>query len=219
MAIQELIAASLRPSGYEVTRASDAGTALERIREALPDLVLLDWMLPGMSGIQMLHHLRADQRTRTLPVILLTARGEEVDKVAGFAAGTDDYLAKPFSARELRARITAVLRRCAPEKTSETVAFGGLELDPETRRVSAGDEAIPLGPSEFRLLHFFMTHPERAYQRAQLLDQVWGDHIYIEERTVDVHIRRLRSALAATGHEHLIQTVRGVGYRCSVRPE
>ncbi|MBD5801388.1 Phosphate regulon transcriptional regulatory protein PhoB [Azoarcus sp. Aa7] len=217
-AIQELIAANLGRAGHHVVRAGDAETAQRIVREALPDLVLLDWMLPGMSGIELARRLRADERTRTIPIIMLTARGEEQDKVAGLEMGADDYITKPFSPRELVARIKAVLRRRAPQATEDPVVLGGLSLDPATHRVAAGERPVTLGPTEFRLLHFLMTHPERVHSRAQLLDQVWGDHVFVEERTVDVHVRRLRAALEPVGHDGLIQTVRGSGYRLSAQP-
>ncbi|NMF89679.1 phosphate regulon transcriptional regulator PhoB [Aromatoleum petrolei] len=217
-AIQELIAANLGRAGHHVVRAGDAETAQRIVRDALPDLVLLDWMLPGMSGIELARRLRADERTRAIPIIMLTARGEEQDKVAGLEMGADDYITKPFSPRELVARIKAVLRRRAPQATEDPVALGGLCLDPATHRVSAGERPVALGPTEFRLLHFLMTHPERVHSRAQLLDQVWGDHVFVEERTVDVHVRRLRAALEPVGQDGLIQTVRGSGYRLSAQP-
>ncbi|MCK0510067.1 phosphate regulon transcriptional regulator PhoB [Aromatoleum buckelii] len=219
LAIQELIAASLSRAGHRVVRASDAEEAAQRLRDALPDLVLLDWMLPGMTGIEFARRLRADERTREIPIIMLTARGEEQDKVAGLESGADDYITKPFSPRELAARITAVLRRRAPQTTEDAVEAGGLRLDPATHRVGCGDRPVALGPTEFRLLHFFMTHPERVHSRAQLLDKVWGDHVFVEDRTVDVHVRRLRAALEPSGHDQLIQTVRGSGYRFSLRVE
>jgi len=218
-AIQELIAANLLHAGHHVLRANDAEEAALLVRDTLPDVVLLDWMLPGMPGLQFARRLRADERTRDLPIIMLTARSEEHDKIAGLEAGADDYLTKPFSPRELLARIKAVLRRRAPQMTEDAVEIEGLRLDPVTHRVSGDGKAIDLGPTEFRLLHFFMTHAERVHSRTQLLDQVWGDHVFVEERTVDVHIRRLRSALEATGHDRLIQTVRGSGYRCSAQVE
>lgn len=218
-AIQELIAASLQLAGHQVLRADDAEAACALVREAIPDAILLDWMLPGMSGVQLARRLRADERTRDVPIILLTARSEESDKVAGLEAGADDYVTKPFSPRELMARIKAVLRRRAPQMTEDAVEVEGLRLDPVTHRVTAAGQALSLGPTEFRLLHFFMTHPERVHSRTQLLDQVWGDHVFVEERTVDVHIRRLRSVLEKTGHQWLIQTVRGSGYRFSTQPE
>ncbi len=216
-AIQELIAVNLIRAGHHVIRVSDVEAAKIVVREALPDLVLLDWMLPGVSGIEFARRLRADERTRAIPIIMLTARGEEADRVAGLETGADDYITKPFSPRELVARIKAVLRRRAPQVTEDAVDAGGLHLDPATHRVSVGAQPIALGPTEFRLLHFFMTHPERVHSRTQLLDQVWGDHVFVEERTVDVHIRRLRAALEPSGHAALIQTVRGSGYRFSVQ--
>jgi two-component system phosphate regulon response regulator PhoB len=216
-AIQELIAANLGRAGHHVIRAADAESAQRIVHAALPDLVLLDWMLPGLSGIEFARRLRAEERTRTIPIIMLTARGDEQDKVAGLETGADDYITKPFSPRELVARIKAVLRRRAPQVTEDPVERGGLRLDPSTHRVGTGDRPIPLGPTEFRLLHFLMTHPERVHSRSQLLDQVWGDHVFVEERTVDVHVRRLRAALEASGHDQLIQTVRGSGYRFSAQ--
>lgn len=218
-AIQELIAANLARAGHHVVRAADAEAATRIVREALPDLVLLDWMLPGASGIEFARRLRAEERTRNIPIIMLTARGEEQDKVVGLETGADDYVTKPFSPRELVARIKAVLRRRAPQATEDAVELGGLRLDPVTHRVSADDQTLALGPTEFRLLHFLMTHPERVHSRAQLLDQVWGDHVFVEERTVDVHIRRLRCALEPGGHDALIQTVRGSGYRLSTQAQ
>ena len=215
-AIQELIAANLTRAGHHVLRAGDAETGQRIVRDALPDLILLDWMLPGMSGVEFAKRLRSEERTRSIPLIMLTARGEEQDKVAGLEAGADDYVTKPFSPRELVARIKAVLRRRAPETTEDAVEIGGLRLDPATHRLAADGQPVNLGPTEFRLLHFLMTHPERVHSRAQLLDQVWGDHVFVEERTVDVHIRRLRCALEPSLHDALIQTVRGSGYRFSV---
>ena len=183
----------------------------------MPDLILLDWMLPNTSGVILAKQLRSDARTRDIPIIMLTARGEERDKVLGLESGADDYITKPFSPRELMARIRAVLRRNAPQIPDEVVAAGGLELLPASHRVAAGGAAIELGPTEFRLLHFFMTHAERVYSRTQLLDQVWGTQVFVEERTVDVHIRRLRAALEPAETDSLIQTVRGSGYRFSVK--
>jgi two-component system phosphate regulon response regulator PhoB len=217
-AIQELISATLLHAGHQPMCAFSAEEAAAIINSTLPDVVLIDWMLPGMSGIQYARKLRGEERTRSLPVILLTARGEEQDKVTGLEAGADDYLTKPFSPRELVARIKAVLRRRAPEMTDDRVEAEGLCIDPSTHRVNVAGRSLDLGPTEFRLLHFFMTHTERVFSRAQLLDQVWGDHVFVEERTVDVHIRRLRMALEATGHDRLIQTVRGSGYRFSTDP-
>jgi two-component system phosphate regulon response regulator PhoB len=218
-AIQELIAANLQHAGHRVLRAYDAEEAIRLVRETLPDIVLLDWMLPGMSGIQFARRLRGEERTRDLPIIMLTARSEEHDKIAGLDAGADDYLTKPFSPRELLARIKAVLRRRAPQMTEDSVDIDGLRLDPVTHRVSGDGKPIELGPTEFRLLHFFMTHAERVHSRTQLLDQVWGDHVFVEERTVDVHIRRLRASLELSGHDRLVQTVRGSGYRLSALAE
>jgi two-component system phosphate regulon response regulator PhoB len=212
-AIQELLALNLEHAGHHVLRAKDAEQAGELVRHALPDLILLDWMLPGQSGASFARALRQDERTKQVPIIMLTARGQEQDKVAGLDAGADDYVTKPFSPRELLARIKAVLRRRAPELTDEPIEISGLRLDPATHRVSAGGTQLDLGPTEFRLLHFLMAHPERVHSRTHLLDQVWGDHVFVEERTVDVHIRRLRKALEPTGHDRLIETVRGSGYR------
>ncbi|MDP2811202.1 MAG: phosphate regulon transcriptional regulator PhoB [Rhodocyclaceae bacterium] len=215
-AIQALIAANLKRAGHAVTPALDAETALARINEALPDLILLDWMLPGMSGLELARRLRAEARTRGVPIIMLTARGDERDKIQGLETGADDYVTKPFSPRELLARIQAVLRRQKPQAAEAVVEAGGLRLDPATHRVTADGQAVNLGPTEFRLLHFLMTHPERVHSRAQVLDQVWGDHVFVEERTVDVHIRRLRGALEPVRLDTLVQTVRGSGYRFSV---
>ncbi len=217
-AIQELIFAALQHAGHRVMRAYSAEEAVPLVNGTLPDVVLLDWMLPGMSGIQFARRLRGEERTRDLPIIMLTARGEEQDKVAGLDAGADDYLTKPFSPRELVARIKAVLRRRAPQMTEDCVEVEGLRVDPVTHRVTGNGRQLDLGPTEFRLLHFFMTHQERVFNRTMLLDQVWGDHVFVEERTVDVHIRRLRAVLESTGHDRLIQTVRGSGYRFSALP-
>ncbi len=214
-AIQELLAFNVTQCGYRAIQAHDADSALALINRALPDLILLDWMLPGISGVELARRLRADQRTNNIPIIMLTARTDERDKVLGLESGADDYITKPFSPRELMARIRAVLRRRAPQMSDEIVRVEGLELSPVTHRVSANGKNIDLGPTEFRLLHFFMTHVERVYSRAQLLDQVWGDHVFVEERTVDVHIRRLRQALEPSGQDSLVQTVRGSGYRFS----
>jgi two-component system phosphate regulon response regulator PhoB len=214
-AIQALIATNLRRHGHVVVAAMDAEAALRQINEALPDLILLDWMLPGMSGLDFARRLRGDARTKSVPIIMLTARGEERDKVTGLETGADDYITKPFSPRELMARIQAVLRRGRPQATEDAVEAGGLKLDPASHRVFAAGAQVNLGPTEFRLLHFLMTHSERVHSRDQLLDQVWGDHVFVEERTVDVHIRRLRAALEASGLDRLVQTVRGSGYRFS----
>ena len=216
-AIAELIAINLRHAGHDVTVAPTAEAARHEIDAKLPDLVVLDWMLPGQSGLALARQWRADARTRELPIILLTARSEESDKVAGLDAGADDYLTKPFSTNELMARIRAVLRRRAPEALDDVVDVAGLRIDPSTRRINRqvnGREVdLKMGPTEFRLLHFFMTHPERVHSRAQLLDKVWGDHVFIEERTVDVHVKRLREALAPAQAAGMIETVRGAGYR------
>jgi len=214
-AIQELIAYNLKQAGHQPLRADNAEQALHLVANALPDLVLLDWMLPGLSGIEFARRLRADKRTRAIPIIMLTARTDEQDKLQGLETGADDYITKPFSPRELNARIKAVLRRRAPEMTDDMVQLGGLKLDPASHRVTGNGEPVDLGPTEFRLLHFLMTHAERVHSRTQLLDQVWGDHVFVEERTVDVHIRRLRKALEPTQLDGLVQTVRGTGYRFS----
>jgi two-component system phosphate regulon response regulator PhoB len=214
-AIQTLIAVNLKRAGHDVVGALDAESAQHQINAALPDLIPLDWMLPGMSGLELARRLRGDARTRNVPIIMLTARSDERDKVQGLENGADDYVTKPFSPRELLARIQAVLRRRVPEATEDAVEIGGLRVDPVSHRVSANGQPINIGPTEFRLLHFLITHPERVHSRGQLLDQVWGDHVFVEERTVDVHVRRLRAALEPTGLERLIQTVRGSGYRLS----
>jgi len=211
--IHELISINLGMAGYEVIVAESAEQALSLIRNELPDLALLDWMLPGASGIDLARQLRSEPRTRELPIIMLTARGEEQDKLRGLETGADDYITKPFSVRELEARIKAVLRRRAPALTSDAIEYHSLRLDPASHRITGHGKSLPMGPTEFRLLHFFMTHLERVYSRTQLLDFVWGDHVFIEERTIDVHIRRLRAALEPSGHHTLIQTVRGSGYR------
>ena len=212
-AIQELIAVNLEHAGHRVQRAHSAAEADALIREIRPDLILLDWMLPDVAGTVLARKLRADARSKDIPIIMLTARAQEQDKIEGLDAGADDYITKPFSPKELMARIKAVLRRRAPQLTDDLIEVGGLELDPAAHRVSCAGRELRLGPTEFKLLHFFMTHPERVYSRMQLLDQVWGDHVFVEERTVDVHIRRLRQALESTGHDRLIETVRGAGYR------
>ena len=218
-AIQQMIALTIIQAGYKPVYARDAEEAMIQINEALPDLILLDWMLPKMSGIEFARMLRRNSRTQRIPIIMLTARTDENDKVSGLEIGADDYVTKPFSPRELIARIKAVLRRRAPEALDETVAVDGLVFDPVNHRVTAGDNEVTLGPTEYRLLHFLMTHADRVYSRAQLLDRVWGDHVFVEERTVDVHIRRLRKALEAVGKETLIQTVRGAGYRFSAHAD
>ncbi|MEY3543426.1 MAG: phosphate regulon two-component response regulator [Pseudomonadota bacterium] len=218
-AIAELLSVNLGFAGHKVLVAENAEIAQSIVEGQLPDLILLDWMLPGMSGVRYARKLRTDERTKEIPIIMLTARTDEGDKVEGLETGADDYITKPFSPKELMARIKAVMRRRAPQLTNDTVEIGGLRLDPATHRlwgtVDGQAVALDLGPTEFRLLHFFMTHAERVHSRAQLLDQVWGDHVFVEERTVDVHIRRLRKALEPTGHDRLIETVRGSGYRFS----
>ena len=216
-AIQELIAVNLEHAGYRTMQAKSAEQAASLMRQTLPDLILLDWMLPGQSGVSLAKSLRQDERTRQVPIIMLTARSEEDAKITGLEAGADDYVTKPFSPRELLARIRAVLRRRSPQLTDETIEIGGLRLEPATHRVSANDTPIELGPTEFRLLHFLTTHPEVVHSRARLLDRVWGDHVFVEERTVDVHIRRLRQALEPGGLDNLIETVRGAGYRIARR--
>jgi two-component system phosphate regulon response regulator PhoB len=212
-AIRELIAVNVRHAGYTPVMAADGAAARRQIDATLPDLILLDWMLPDQSGIELAKKLRVDPRTRDLPIILLTARSEESDKLQGFESGADDYVTKPFSPRELLARVRALLRRSVPEASQDPVEIGGLRLEPDTFRVSASGQSLKLGPTEFRLLHYMMRYPDRVLSRGKLLDGVWGDHVFIEERTVDVHIRRLRLALQPSGHERLIETVRGGGYR------
>jgi two-component system phosphate regulon response regulator PhoB len=212
-AIAELVAINLRHAGFEVVIAETADGAQVEVDRVLPDLVVLDWMLPGHTGLALAKRWRAEARTRELPIIMLTARSDEADKLSGLDAGADDYLTKPFSTKELLARIRAVLRRKAPEALDSAVEVAGLRLDPATRRVTRGEREVKIGPTEFRLLHFFMTHTERVHSRTQLLDRVWGDHVFIEERTVDVHVKRLREALAPVNCSQLIETVRGAGYR------
>ncbi len=211
--IQELIAVGLRRHGHEVRRAASAEEADAAIARELPDVVLLDWMLPGESGPALARRLRKAPRTREVPIIMLTARAGEDDKIAGLESGVDDYVTKPFSPRELEARIQAVLRRRRPQVSKEAIEIEGLVLNPATHTVTGNERALKMGPTEFELLHFFMTHPDRVYNRAQILDQVWGDHVFLEDRTVDVHIRRLREALEPSGHDRLVETVRGAGYR------
>ncbi len=215
-AIRDMVAFALRKAGMEAVHATDARSAQTLIGDQIPDLILLDWMLPGMSGIDLARRLRRDELTRDIPIIMLTARGEETDRVNGLEAGVDDYVVKPFSARELVARIRAVMRRAHGEDVEGVIEVGGLRIDSAAHRVHAGEQIVPIGPTEYRLLHFFMTHPERVYSRSQLLDHVWGGGVYVEERTVDVHIRRLRMTLAPHEKDALVQTVRGAGYRFSV---
>jgi two-component system phosphate regulon response regulator PhoB len=216
-AIQELLAINLAQAGHNPIRAMSVEQAQLLMRETQPDLILLDWMLPGMSGIEFARRLKADEYCKGIPIIMLTARVEEIDKIRGLEIGADDYVTKPFSPRELNARIKAVLRRRAPQMTDDPIEAGGLRLDPITHRVTGNGTAIDLGPTEFRLLHYLMSNPERVHSRSQVLDRVWGDRVFVEDRTVDVHIRRLRQALTASGHEDMIQTVRGVGYRFSAK--
>ncbi len=214
-AILDLLEFTLAPKGYHIKRAMDATTALEIVRDALPDLMILDWMLPGESGVQLARTLRSDQRTKGMPIIMLTARAEEADKISGLDAGADDYMTKPFSPRELVARVNALLRRRAPEHADEPIVYGPLTVDPARHEARVNGKALEMGATEFKLLRFMTAHPERVFSRAQLLDQVWGDHTFIEERTVDVHILRLRKALSNQAAEGLVQTVRGAGYRLS----
>jgi two-component system phosphate regulon response regulator PhoB len=215
-AIAELIAVNLRHNGFRPTWAMDSVSAQREIDAALPDLILLDWMLPGESGLSLAKRWRGNERTKAVPLIMLTARGDEADRVAGLDAGADDYIAKPFSTKELLARVRAVLRRHSPEQSGEAIVIAGLRLDSATHRVSFADQPLKLGPTEFKLLHYLMGHAERVHSRGQLLDKVWGDHVYIEERTVDVHVKRLREALGAAGA--MVETVRGAGYRLTAKP-
>lgn len=214
--IREMIAVALEMAGYECIESDNAQEAHALVVDQKPDMILLDWMMPNMSGIELARRLRKDETTADVPIIMLTAKTEEEHKVKGLEAGVDDYITKPFSPRELVARLKAVLRRATPKGIEEPVTVEGLTLDPISHRVTANDKPIELGPTEFRLLQFFMTHQDRAYSRGQLLDMVWGGNVYVEERTVDVHIRRLRKALGSQ-HDHLVQTVRGTGYRFSTQ--
>ena len=218
-AIRDMVAFALRKAGMEPAHAADARAAQTMIVERVPDLILLDWMLPGMSGLDLARRLRKEDLTRDVPIIMLTARGEETDRVGGLEAGVDDYVVKPFSPRELIARINAVMRRTHGSDADGVIEIGKLRIDSPAHRVYAGDETVPIGPTEYRLLHFFMTHAERVYSRSQLLDYVWGGSVYVEERTVDVHIRRLRKTLEPFQCDALVQTVRGAGYRFSITPE
>ncbi|MFM8546646.1 MAG: phosphate regulon transcriptional regulator PhoB [Betaproteobacteria bacterium] len=212
-AIRELLRVNLQHAGFAVTVCESAESAAAALGLDLPDLIVLDWMLPGQSGLEFARSLRRHARHRDIPVILLTARAQEGDKLQAFDIGADDYVTKPFSPRELVARVRALLRRAAPEAVESPLEFAGLRLEPETLRVFSADAPVDLSPTEFRLLHFLMRHPDRVLSRATLLDKVWGNNVYIEERTVDVHIRRLRLALAPGGHDRLVETVRGGGYR------
>jgi len=215
--IRDMVAFTLRKADMAVAQAADAREALVAIADAPPDLILLDWMLPGMSGLELARRLRQEAASAEVPIIMLTARGEEVDRVNGLEAGVDDYVVKPFSTRELVARIRAVLRRSQGDDGTGSIEIGRLRIDAPAQRVYAGDELVSIGPTEYRLLHFFMTHAERVYSRAQLLDHVWGGNVYVEERTIDVHVRRLRKTLEPYGLDHLLQTVRGTGYRLSAK--
>lgn len=215
--IREMVCLVLEQQGFKVLQAPDYESAVAQLVAPWPDLILLDWMLPGGSGLQFIRHLRRETLTREIPVIMLTARGEEEDRVRGLESGADDYVTKPFSPKELVARIKALLRRLAPTSADAVIDIDGLALDPGSHRVMAGQTPLDMGPGEFRLLHFFMTHPERVYSREQLLDRVWGANVYVEDRTVDVYIRRLRKALESSGYDRMVQTVRGTGYRFSTR--
>ncbi|MEY4882957.1 MAG: hypothetical protein RIS34_811 [Pseudomonadota bacterium] len=215
-AIAELIAVNLRHNGFRPLWAMDSASAQRELDAVLPDVILLDWMLPGESGLSLARRWRADVRTKSVPIIMLTARGDEMDRVAGLDAGADDYIAKPFSTKELLARIRAVLRRRTPEHSGGVVSIGALSLDAATHRVNFNDQMLKLGPTEFKLLHYLMNHAERVHSRSQLLDKVWGDHVFIEERTVDVHVKRLREALGSAGQ--MIETVRGAGYMLTAQP-
>ena len=217
-AIRDMVAFALRKGGHEPVHAADGREAAAAIADKVPDLILLDWMLPGASGLELARRWRREELTRDVPIIMLTARGEENDRVSGLESGIDDYVVKPFSARELLARIKAVLRRSRDDADDGSVSAGALRIDGAAHRVFAGEQALHVGPTEYRLLHFFMTHADRVYTRAQLLDHIWGGNVYVEERTVDVHIRRLRKALEPTGLQDMVQTVRGTGYRFSQSP-
>ena len=213
--IAELIAVNLRHNGFQPVWAEDGVSAQRELDAVLPDAILLDWMLPGQSGITLAKKWRGDARTKAIPILMLTARGDEPDKVAGLDAGADDYITKPFSTQEMLARIRAVLRRRASEQASDTVTIAGLVLDAATHRVTCNGQSLKVGPTEFKLLHYLMKHAERVHSRSQLLDKVWGDHVFIEERTVDVHIKRLRESLGAAGS--MVETVRGAGYRLTAQ--
>ena len=215
--IREMVCFVLEQNGFQPTEADDYDSAIAQLVDPLPDLVLLDWMIPGGPGIQVIKHMKRDSATRDVPVMMLTARGEEEDRVKGLEVGADDYLIKPFSPKELIARVKAILRRISPMSTEDIIEMNGLVLDPTSHRVTSNEIPIDMGPTEYKLLHFFMTHPERVYSREQLLNYVWGANVYVEDRTVDVHIRRLRKALELDGHDKMVQTVRGTGYRFSVR--
>ncbi len=213
--IAELIAVNLRHNGFQPIWSEDGASAQRELDAVLPDVILLDWMLPGQSGVSLARKWRSDARTKAIPILMLTARGDEPDKVAGLDAGADDYITKPFSTQEMLARIRAVLRRRAPEQVSDSVTIADLVLDASTHRVSWQGQALKVGPTEFKLLHYLMKHSERVHSRSQLLDKVWGDHVFIEERTVDVHVKRLREALGVAGA--MVETVRGAGYRLTIQ--
>ena len=215
-AIAELIAVNLRHNGFRPTWAMDSASAQAELDAVLPDVILLDWMLPGESGLALAKQWRSNARTKSVPIIMLTARSDETDRVAGLDAGADDYIVKPFSTKELLARVRAVLRRRAPEQVGGIVTMGALSLDASTHRVTFNDQMLKLGPTEFKLLHYLMSHAERVHSRSQLLDKVWGDHVFIEERTVDVHVKRLREALGPRAGQ-MIETVRGAGYRMTAQ--
>lgn len=215
--IREMVCFVLEQNGYQPLEAEDYDSAVTSLSEPFPDLVLLDWMLPGGSGLQFIKHMKREAMTRDIPVVMLTARGEEEDRVRGLELGADDYVTKPFSPKELVARIKAVMRRISPMAVEDVIEIQGLSLDPSSHRVMADEQSLDMGPTEFKLLHFFMTHTERVYSREQLLNHVWGTNVYVEDRTVDVHIRRLRKALETRGHDKMVQTVRGTGYRFSTR--
>jgi two-component system phosphate regulon response regulator PhoB len=215
--IREMVCFVLEQNGFQPVEAEDYDSAVNQLNEPWPDLILLDWMLPGGSGLQFIKHIKREAMTRDIPVMMLTARGEEEDRVRGLETGADDYITKPFSPKELVARIKAVMRRISPMAVEEVIEMQGLSLDPTSHRVMTGENPLDMGPTEFKLLHFFMTHPERVYSREQLLNNVWGTNVYVEDRTVDVHIRRLRKALEHSGHDRMVQTVRGTGYRFSTR--
>jgi len=215
--IREMLCFVLEQNDYQPIEAEDYDSAIGKLIEPWADLILLDWMLPGGSGIQFIKHLKREAMTRDIPVMMLTARGEEEDRVRGLEVGADDYITKPFSPKELMARIKAVMRRISPMAVEEVIEMQGLSLDPSSHRVMSETTPLEMGPTEYKLLHFFMTHPERVYSREQLLNHVWGTNVYVEDRTVDVHIRRLRKALELTGHDRMVQTVRGTGYRFSAR--
>jgi len=215
--IREVIRFALQSAGFRVLEAGHADEARKLLASEYPDLVLLDWMLPGRSGLELAQQLKQSAATRSVPIIMVSAKGEEEDRIRGLDTGADDYIAKPFSPREMVARVKAVLRRAKPDELGDDIEIAGLRIDNVSHRVTADGKPVDVAPTEYRLLHFFMTHADRAFSRSQLLDQVWGDQVYVEERTVDVHVRRLRKALEVTKHDYMLQTVRGVGYRFSNR--